>query len=187
MLNDTIAILKNTNMVSFELGQDYSICEDEPIVFSPSMFGIDSIIWIDGTNSNAYTHNKAFNVDDTITLSATAYGCTSVSDTIHIFIEDCACPVFVPNSFSPNGDQNNNTFKIYHNCVFKAFNFIIFNRWGEALFETQSANFQWDGTFKSGVSVQSTTYVGRMKYLLSNNSKKKTGYQVKVGQVNVIE
>jgi gliding motility-associated-like protein len=182
MLNDTITILKNTNTVSFELGQDYSICEDEPIVLSPSMSEIDSIIWIDGTNSNAYTYDKPFNVNDTITLSATAFGCTSVRDTVHIYIEDCTCPIFVPNSFSPNGDQNNNTFKIYHNCGFKDFNFIILNRWGEVLFETQSLNFEWNGIFK-GELVKSDTYVWRMRYFLDNQ---KIGYQNKVGIVTIL-
>ena len=182
-VNDSISVSYFDKLI-FDLGQGYTVCEDDVIILSYPLNELDSIVWNDGTNTNSYTYPNSLSSEDTLMLSATAYGCGSIKDTINIYIEDCSCPVFVPNTFTPGGDQINNTFKIYHNCDFEEFNFIIFNRWGEVLFETQSPNFEWDGTYKSSKLVETETFVWRMKYLLANDSKKNTEYQIVVGHVN---
>jgi gliding motility-associated-like protein len=55
--------------------------------------------------------------------------------------------VFVPNAFSPNGDGENDQLCVYGNC-FKTLRFMIFNRWGENVFDTESTKPCWDGTFR---------------------------------------
>jgi gliding motility-associated-like protein len=184
-VNDSIRIAY-FEALTFDLGPDYTICDEDVISLSYLGNEFDSIVWNDGRKTNLYTYTNTLSVNDTITLSAIAYGCGSVGDTIHIYVEACSCPVFVPNTFTPDGEQDNNVFKIYHECIFEEFTFIIFNRWGEVLFETQSPNFEWDGTFKSRKRVETETYVWRMKYLLTNDSEKNPAYQVKVGHVNVL-
>ncbi|HEX8608538.1 MAG TPA: gliding motility-associated C-terminal domain-containing protein, partial [Pedobacter sp.] len=55
----------------------------------------------------------------------------------------------VPNAFSPNNDGNNDEFCIqgWSECM-KLFNIIIFDRWGEKVFESSETNFCWNGTFR---------------------------------------
>ena len=62
--------------------------------------------------------------------------------------------VFIPNAFSPNGDENNDIFMVYaHDPTVKGINFMrVFNRWGEIVFdlsnlEPNEAADGWDGTF----------------------------------------
>jgi gliding motility-associated-like protein len=54
----------------------------------------------------------------------------------------------VPNAFSPNGDNFNPDFGVYLNYeVDIRFNMMIFNRYGEMVFEGHAVNERWDGTY----------------------------------------
>lgn len=60
------------------------------------------------------------------------------------------CNIFVPNAFTPNGDEINDRFTIKHSdvCDIQEFNLKIFDRWGRLVYESKSAdpNLAWDGT-----------------------------------------
>lgn len=56
--------------------------------------------------------------------------------------------VLVPNMFSPNGDGINDVFYVYGNNV-REVKLTIFNRWGEKVFDSNSVNSGWDGTYKN--------------------------------------
>lgn len=63
-----------------------------------------------------------------------------------------ACPVFtpivyVPNAFTPNGDEFNQVFLPSVNLVeINDYHFTIFDRWGQVIFQTNSVSEGWDGT-----------------------------------------
>lgn len=58
--------------------------------------------------------------------------------------------IFIPNTFTPNGDGNNDFFQIFGNTpALKFIEVEIFNRWGEKIFESNDLNFKWDGNYKS--------------------------------------
>jgi gliding motility-associated-like protein len=85
----------------------------------------------------------------TYTLTATDGLCTK-SDTALVRVYEIVCDepyVFVPNAFTPNGDQENDVLYVrgiwIEKCIFR-----VFNRWGELVFETTDQNIGWDGTFK---------------------------------------
>lgn len=59
-------------------------------------------------------------------------------------------PVFIPNSFSPNGDGNNDKFYVYGESI-KTVDLKIFNRWGEKVFDSNNQFLGWDGTFKGTI------------------------------------
>jgi gliding motility-associated-like protein len=56
--------------------------------------------------------------------------------------------LFVPNSFTPNNDEHNELFVISGEHIV-VFNLKIFDRWGEKLFESNSIEKHWDGTFNN--------------------------------------
>jgi len=56
--------------------------------------------------------------------------------------------VYIPNAFTPNGDGINDTFGIKGEGSFQ-YNLVVFNRWGEKVFESTNPNQQWDGTYKN--------------------------------------
>ena len=67
----------------------------------------------------------------------------------------------VPNAFSPNGDGINDIITVEGKGIVE-FNWIIYNRWGERVFETNDRNQGWDGTYK-GVLQEMDVYT----YLLT--------------------
>ncbi|MCZ2298003.1 MAG: PKD domain-containing protein [Chitinophagales bacterium] len=81
--------------------------------------------------------------------------------------------IFVPNTFSPNGDGMNDVFYPRGKGVYTIKSFRIFNRWGEMVFE--KTNFQandasaaWDGTYK-GIKQPADAYVYAIEIMCDNS------------------
>jgi len=55
--------------------------------------------------------------------------------------------IFVPNVFSPNNDNANNTGCVYSTCI-KNMKFVICDRWGEEVFTSNDPQICWDGRFR---------------------------------------
>ena len=72
-----------------------------------------------------------------------ANGCQTTGTQI---VEEAIPKVVLPNAFSPNGDQVNDTFGPTTPCDI-IFKMEIYNRWGQIIFSTNSSLNQWDGTF----------------------------------------
>ncbi len=77
--------------------------------------------------------------------------------------------VFVPNVFSPNGDNLNDVF-IPVTRGATQFHLQIFNRWGQLIFESTDKNKGWDGTF-NGEPCKVDSYV--WKLIISNSKEEK--------------
>ena len=83
-------------------------------------------------------------------ITLTSYVNTNCFDTYSTTImipEDVI--YYIPNTFTPNGDENNNTF---HPIFFSGFDpqnysFLIYNRWGDIVFESLNTEVGWDGTY----------------------------------------
>lgn len=72
--------------------------------------------------------------------------------------------VFVPNVFSPNGDGFNDVLRVRGKGI-EELQFIIFNRWGEKVFETSDVNSGWDGTHNGEpMNLSVFVYVLKGKY-----------------------
>jgi gliding motility-associated-like protein len=89
---------------------------------------------------------------------------------------------YVPNAFTPDGDNFNQTFQPVFTSGFDPydFNMIIYNRWGEKIFETHDALVGWNGTylFSEGDLVQEGTYIWVIEFKNKQNDKhqKATGH-----------
>jgi gliding motility-associated-like protein len=73
--------------------------------------------------------------------------CFERTDTVNIVYEDCQCHFYVPNTFSPNGDGDNDLFMPVTGCLYELYELEIYDRWGNRVFATQNQNEGWDGTF----------------------------------------
>jgi gliding motility-associated-like protein len=74
------------------------------------------------------------------------YGC-KVTDQVCISITN-NWGMFVPNSFTPNGDGLNDKFLVYANSIL-SYKMEIFDRWGKLLFTSNNIDNGWDGTYKN--------------------------------------
>jgi gliding motility-associated-like protein len=94
------------------------------------------------------------------------YNCTG-RDSLLLTSKQCLTGFFVPNAFTPHKDGRNDIFKpiILGNIV--QFEFTIYNRWGQRVF--QSANWQlgWDGTV-AGKQQSNDTFVWTCRYQFDN-------------------
>ena len=100
-------------------------------------------------------------VDTTYRVTAiNEYGCKATDRLSIQVIEDCAGKmVYVPNTFTPNGDGQNDLLKVFGPGVASVKEVRVFNRWGQLVFETNDpANIGWDGTFK-GVELNPGVFV----------------------------
>lgn len=104
----------------------------------------------------------------------------SACDTIPIIQpEEKPETLFIPNIFSPNNDGQNDVFYLYSTNI-KTLTLMIFNRWGEMVFETNSINNGWDGTFK-GKPVQVGVYTYYIEAGLMSGEK-----YIKRGSVSLV-
>jgi gliding motility-associated-like protein len=75
--------------------------------------------------------------------------------------------IFVPNTFTPNGDEHNELFRPITYFVSEiGYSFSIFNRNGEKIFETSDPQKGWDGTYQ-GSHVKNGSYVYHLQYINS--------------------
>ena len=92
---------------------------------------------------------------------------------------------FVPNSFTPDGDEVNDTFEPVFTSGYDPYSFsmLIFNRWGEIVFETHDASKGWNGMYGTDFVAQEGTYTWVIDFTIKQDEKK-----VKItGHVNLIK
>lgn len=94
------------------------------------------------------------------------------SDTVLVrLIDECKEEfIYVPSAFSPNGDGINDCFSIISPPKLSDFSMLIFNRWGEKVFEAKDEFTCWDGTFK-GTPAQSDAHIYVISFTCYNGKK----------------
>lgn len=116
-------------------------------VFSPNPTAI--------VNGSSWIIAQGRNVDNCVVI-----------DSIFIKVDDCEGSIYVPNAFTPNGDGINDVFRIFGHCI-KLQQLLIFNRWGEKVWDTDDMEVSWDGYYK-GVLQPSGVYVYSLTYFIGN-------------------
>jgi gliding motility-associated-like protein len=89
------------------------------------------------------------------------------------------CPIFFPNAFTPNNDdQLNELFKPVYVCDIKVVSFEIYDRWGKLMYNTNDLTEGWDGTWNGSPldqGVYSYLFVYEDREGLYTKTKKKYG------------
>jgi gliding motility-associated-like protein len=119
--------------------------------------------------------------DYPITLTVTnAAGCIDSVTYVVQIISDVL--IFAPNTFTPDNDEFNQTWMVHMSGIdVYDFELVIYNRWGEIVWESRDVSVGWDGTY-GGKIVQDGTYTWFIKCAdLTNDNK----YEFQ-GHVNVI-
>ncbi len=132
---------------------DFSILSSDPtegLLVSFNNTSIDGSIWDwdlgNGEYSTLNSPSTVYSPSGNYSVTLIAYNDIGCSDTItkSIYIGP-EYYFYAPNAFTPDGGRFNNTYGV---SVIGAtyFEFQIFNRWGEMIFETNDPYFKWDGT-----------------------------------------
>ncbi|WP_143307917.1 gliding motility-associated C-terminal domain-containing protein [Chitinophaga vietnamensis] len=152
------------------LGRDTILCNGEPYTLYPAGAG-GNYKWQDSTTVPFYPITKAG------LYAIVAYNtCGKTTDSVMVNFRDCACNVYFPNAFTPNGDGRNDIFRPIFRCPMNQYTLSIYNRWGNRLFFTTDPQFAWTGTYQ-GRPVDIGTYVWILDYTDGNTNQRvhKTG------------
>jgi len=142
----------------------------------------DSCYWYPADYLSCTNCNTTMSIPDadiTYTITTTnSYGCTTATTaTVQVQIEST---FYIPNTFTPNSDGLNETFKPLTTHIHN-FKMDIFDRWGLLIFESDNTEQGWDGTYKGG-KCQEDVYVYKIEYVDDPTNHSHT----KAGQVNLI-
>lgn len=139
----------------------------------------------DGGSSSQTSPSHVFPTEPgtyTIELIAiSSAGCRDTT-TATVVVEETTI-FYVPNTFTPDGDEFNQTFVPVFTAGYDPydFNLLIFNRWGEIVFESNNDKIGWDGTYH-GELVKDGTYTWKIEFKTSQNDARK----IVVGHVTVL-
>ncbi len=125
---------------------------------------INTWTWTFGTGAGSSLPNPSYIYPDTGTYHVTLVvmnnnGCTDTTQGNVIIDPIMTC--YIPNAFTPDGNGDNDEFKVYGTFLSPdGFSMSIFDRWGERIFHTEDLNTGWNGRkFNSGPLVQVDVYV----------------------------
>lgn len=116
-----------------------------------------------------------------VVTMTTSIGCVR-TDTVTI-IESCDPEVIAPNAFAPSSNPPNNTFSVFPNDFVDNFEIFIYTRWGELIYQSNTLEFKWDGTF-NGQPVPLGTYPYVMRF--TSRFEPERGQFEQKGAVSVI-
>ncbi len=124
--------------ISYDGGEN-SFCNVEKMILNATA-GLVNYKWSTGeTTTNIMITPEP---DNFYKVSVTDHnGCTNADS---IFV-DCSKYIFIPNVFTPNGDQVNDFFEISKKFKPDTWNLDVYNRWGKKVYVAHPYNNDWDG------------------------------------------
>jgi gliding motility-associated-like protein len=93
---------------------------------------------------------------------------------------------YVPNTFTPDGDKFNQVFlpTFSTGVSSEGYEMVIYNRWGEVMFETHNMQVGWDGSYGlEGLDCPTGTYTYKITFVLVNGGQERV---ILTGHVNLL-
>ncbi|CAG0996628.1 MAG: PKD domain-containing protein [Bacteroidetes bacterium] len=162
-------------IADFNMDRDSVSVFDPRIQFFDQSYGaISQYQWNFGGLGSSNDKNPDFSFPDTgafnVTLWVTnSYGCSSsITKTIKVGAE---FSIFIPNAFTPDADHKNEIFKpVGYGIQDSGYNFYIFDRWGELIFESHNLAEGWNGRAKNGSNLSPVgVYIWKLQFKDINN------------------
>lgn len=164
------------------------------VAFNNNSIGATDYLWNFGDNSGTSvlsdpTHDYASAGYGTFGVTLYAFSPLGCVDSAFATIQINEPVIFyVPNTFTPDFDDYNQTFQPIFTSGYDPYDFtmLIFNRWGEIIFETHDVTFGWDGSYGSNREidmVQEGTYTWKIEFKTTATDERK----MVVGHVNIIK
>jgi gliding motility-associated-like protein len=149
------------------------------ITFFNQSANADNYLWDfgDGQTSTEFSPVHHYTTDGTYKVTLTAFRETacSVSITKGEYVLLANGGLFIPNTFTPNGDGVNDEFVISLTNL-NNFRIQIYNRYGQPLFQSQSTFVNWDGTYNNNPVPVGVYYYVIKATDFAGNPVNRTGY-----------
>jgi len=194
--SDSITFTDYIEVISSPIASFYSTNSalntyDSETQFINTSTNASSYIWNFGDGSGNETIENPYHTfpnenGTTYTIMLVANNGQGCSDTTYLTIPVNEVLIYwVPNAFTPDGDAFNQTFQPVFTSGYDPFDytFLIFNRWGEVIFESHDDKIGWDGTYGiNGRSVQDGVYTWKIEFKETMTDKRHTS----IGHVNIL-
>ncbi len=158
-VKDTVWVIVHPRVIADAGPPDTIVVKGQPLHLTAT--GGISYLWTPATWLNSDTIQKPTalpqgNIRYTVTATS-VNGCTA-SDFIDVIVYLVEPDMYVPNTFTPNGDGKNDIFRPILIGMKELHYFRVYNRFGQLLYSTSDIGAGWDGTFR-GKGQDPATYV----------------------------
>jgi gliding motility-associated-like protein len=143
-----------------------SICQYEKITLQPNGT-YKTYLWSTGSRQSTLQVDKPGIYGLTVTDSSNCTG----SDSIRVIQKACMEGVYIPTAFTPNNDNLNDVFRPMVFGIVVKFEFSLYNRFGELIYQTKEPGKGWDGRWKS-ILQPANTYAWVCSYQLEGGEAK---------------
>lgn len=136
------AVIHSGTLLTYYLPESVEICSGESYELTVPSY-LPNVQW-----STGETGTSIFVDSEGTYWFESGQSCGTFSDTVEISQGICiAEPIWIPGSFTPNGDGLNDVFRVF-NLGELSINMSIRDRWGNIVFQTYEPDYFWDGTFE---------------------------------------
>jgi gliding motility-associated-like protein len=182
--NDYITVIVPPT-AEFIYSPGYVAVSNTEVQFENLSENADDYVWDfgDGTGSLQTDPAHAFpvvgNMTYTVTLIANNFaGCADTAEAQVTIADELI--FYVPNVFTPDGNSINNTFFPVFTAGYDVYDYhlLIYNRWGEVVFESYNAAVGWDGTYGDQGLVEDGVYIWQIEFgeTMSDKRHKQRGH-----------
>lgn len=183
---DSVTVVVLTPTTQANAGNDKTICLGDVVqIGTQDSLAFTNYTWQNATTLSCTNCAMPFanpNVTTTYTVQRTE--CANITtDTIKIIIDDCDPTFVLPNVFTPNGDEINDTWGVNFSTVnshITNFKMSIYDRWGLLVYSTNyelsTPNSKWDGRTTAGIECNAGVYFYVITFSKNEEQQKLSGH-----------
>ncbi|HLF62249.1 MAG TPA: gliding motility-associated C-terminal domain-containing protein [Saprospiraceae bacterium] len=156
--SDVVTVEVNTTELSDVVDNLFTYCDGDQLILNVQQPIPATYLWNNGATGTTLTVTHTGTYSVTITAE-----CDQLMEDILVEAGDCLNPnIFIPNVFTPNGDDVNDIFRIeMDDRDLLEFQVWIYDRWGDVVYNSLNPDFEWKGDF-NGKELQPGVYVYHM-------------------------
>lgn len=177
-------------MANFVFSPGSVFTDDTEVTFTNTSTDASIYTWNfgDGTPTSAvedpiHSYPAIAGVYDITLVATNDLGCSDTIET-HIKVKDIVL-FYIPNTFTPDGNAMNDKFRPVFESGFDPYNFhmVVYNRFGEIVYESYDANAGWDGSYGNQGIIQDGVYTWSIEFKELDNDR----IQQHKGHVTIIK
>ena len=133
-------VVGTNNIAGLNIPADTILCTGDTLLLAAPFDGINYTV-----NGSISSSVKIFKAGNYKISAGDINGCTKE---FIVNVVDQNCNIYIPNTFTPNGDGRNDIFRISRAGMIQLKEFAVYDRWGNKIFTTVQSSQGWNGKYK---------------------------------------